>query len=171
MLGVPPMTDERQKPVVKVELKRLGLREFIQTDDLLAKSPLFEHLDETGREQLLANGTPRRYPAGTVVYTEGAPGDSLFLVLRGDVMLSSAKHSVEIGSVRQGEYFGETEALRGGARTCTAMAVGESDVAEFPRVFLAGLFTRYPLFRAALDETGKARAQADTELADFLNRW
>jgi CRP-like cAMP-binding protein len=169
------MPDERQHtpPIVKVELKRLALREFIRTDALLAKSPLLEHLDERGREVLLSAGTPKRYPAGTQIYVEGSEGDSLFMVLRGDVGLNSGKtkDAIEIGSVRRGEYFGESEVLSGGTRKCNALAVTEADVAEFPRAFLVKLFDRYPLFHASLRETNEARAQVDSELADFLNRW
>ncbi len=158
-------------PVVKVELKRLALADFVQTDELLAKSPLFEHLDDVGREFLLANGTPRRFAAGTAIYLQGSEGDSLFLVLRGDVTLRTGRDSVEVGSVRRGEYFGEAEVLDGGRRRTHAMAATEADVAEFPRPLLLKLFDRYALFRASLQETSKARAQANSELADFLDRW
>src|SRR5207245_189538 len=155
----------------KLELKRLALAEFVKTDDLIAKSTLFEHLDERGREVLLGNGTARRFSAGVAIYSEASEGDSLFLVLRGDVGLTSEKDAVEIGTAHRGEYFGETEVLNGGKRKCNAVAVTETDVAEFPRALLLKLFQRYPLFQASLRETSQARAQQDSELSDFLNRW
>jgi CRP-like cAMP-binding protein len=163
--------DKQQTPVVKVELKRLALNDFVKTDDLLAKSPLLEHLDQRGREVLLANGTTRRFAVRAPVYTQGSEGDSLFLVLRGEIGLTSGKDAIEVGAVRRGEYFGEAEALKPGRRQCNAVATIEADVAEFPRTLLVKLFERYPLFEASLRETSQARTQADSELTDFLNRW
>jgi len=168
------MVDEQQaNPVVKVELKRLGLQDFVNTDDLLAKSPLFQYLDERGRETLLAGGTPRRFAAAAPIFIEASDGDSLFLVLRGDVSLSHGRveGAIEVGSVRRGEYFGETYGREAGKRRYNAVASTEADVAEFPRELVAKLGDKYPLFGAALRETSQARDQAGSELDDFLNRW
>ena len=77
-----------------------------------------------------------------------------------------------ITTVHKGEFFGEPEVLNPrNPRSCTATAAGPADVAEFPFTEVADLVKRQLALYALLRESRDARAKANSELDDFLNRW
>ncbi|MBS1149062.1 MAG: cyclic nucleotide-binding protein [Myxococcaceae bacterium] len=159
--------------VVKLALKRADLNELIRTDEVLRTAPLFKALGRK-TEPLLQAGIARRYPHQTVLFQQGEPGNSLFLVLRGEVRLSGRKGSdvVELGAASRGQVFGELEVISGAAlRGSSAVSQGEVEAAEFPR---QGLLERGALLvelAGFLRPISEARLKALSEMTDFMNRW
>ena len=70
----------------------------------------------------------RRLAAGAVLTEQGAPGDSLYLVLDGVVDI--AVDGMTVGEVGPGAVLGERAVLEGGRRTATLTAVTAVSVAE-----------------------------------------
>lgn len=70
----------------------------------------------------------RRLAAGAVLTEQGAPGDSLYLVLDGVVDI--AVDGKTVGEVGPGAVLGERAVLEGGRRTATLTAVTAVSVAE-----------------------------------------
>ena len=162
--------DDKPIPVVKLDLKRLGVEELVAGDALLVTAPLLRALgaEETGR--LLPQGTMRRIPPGEAAFREESPGDSLYLVLRGEVLLSRGVAS--LATVHKGEFFGEAELLgKTRIRKSAAISLGGADVVELPASLLAPLLQKHFQVMALLRETHEARAKTNAELDDFLDRW
>lgn len=163
--------------VIRVELKRVDLQELLSLDPLIGKATLFTSVGAEDARRLAAAATPRRFGPGQAIYGEGSEGDSLFLVLRGEVALSREQGdtTVEIGVVPKGEFFGEAEALgpsTSRAQSATAgPSAGPVDVAEFPRAVIAPLARKHVALYALLRDARDARAKARDEIADFLKRW
>ncbi len=63
---------------------------------------------------------------GDVVFREGDPGDSLFIVFHGQIALTSA--GKELAVLGEGEVVGEMAILDEAPRMVTATAVNEADV-------------------------------------------
>ncbi len=65
------------------------------------------------------------FPAGTVVFREGAPGDRMFIVRTGHVRLSRSHNGRDflMAVVGPGEVFGELAVVDPGPRTSTATAL------------------------------------------------
>jgi CRP/FNR family transcriptional regulator, cyclic AMP receptor protein len=63
------------------------------------------------------------YPAGSSIFAEGDRGDSMFLVVEGEVAIHSGK--VRIATIREEGYFGEMSILDDEPRSASAAA--ESD--------------------------------------------
>ena len=69
--------------------------------------------------RLAARGIVRSYRKNTIVLNEGEPGDSLFVLLQGQVKVYATDENgreITYGTIQAGHYFGEMS-LDGGARS------------------------------------------------------
>ena len=159
--------------MAKVQLKRADLGELVLGDELLRAAPVLKAMGPNA-EALLKKGVARRYPDRAQLCQQGDDGNSLFLVLRGEVRLSGRKGAdvVELGLVTAGEVFGEAEVLSGERRRAnSAVAHGDLDAAEFPREMLldnGALIRGMAEFLLPIQE---ARLRSLSEMTDFMNRW
>jgi len=85
---------------------------------------------------------PRRlvFPPGTVIFTEGEPGDTAYVVEMGKVRIYKTREGrrIEIGEVRRGGIFGEMALIDDHPRMATAEAVEETTCVLIPKDRLAG---------------------------------
>lgn len=158
--------------VLRLELKQADAYELVRSDELLARSELVAALGDRAAE-VLALGFPRRIPADAEIFQARQSGDSLYFVLDGQVTLCHGEGSqaLEIGTAHKGDFFGEAALLEDGVRRLTALARGAAQVLELPRAALAGPLQSLPALRALLSRVRDARARAEEELTDFLDRW
>ena len=97
--------------------------------DRLKALPLLRHLSEAKLEELARALAVRVLPAGTLIFEEGSPGDSMFLVAVGEV---SIEKRVEAGGFTElarrwpGDVFGEMALIEHVPRS--ARAVAHTDV-------------------------------------------
>lgn len=97
-------------------------------------------VDQRGR---LLDGTRQLvYAAGEVIVREGARGNSMFLVTRGEAVVTLANTSGEVARLHDGDFFGEMSLLTGEPRTATVTAATDCRLLEirveaFRRVALA----------------------------------
>lgn len=160
-------------PLVRVELKRADAAELVSRDPVLASSEVVLAMGSRAQE-VLAQGIVRRYADRVVVFQAGEEGDSLFVVLAGEVRLLARRDAdtVELGVVSKGGVFGEAEVLTGSAvRHGSALAHGEVDLVELPRAALVVGGAVPSLLRAMLAGVLKGRQRVLDEMTDFLNRW
>ena len=119
----------------------------------------------------MSRGVPRRFGKGAVLYRKGDMIGPFYWILRGEVQLTN-EQGVQSGHAVQGEFVGEGELVKPSpARRGTAMALGELDVAEFDPTYIANLLKTQPALKKIFGEADAARAQAQSEMDDFLNRW
>ena len=99
-------------------------------------------------------------PKGGVLFREGEPGDSLYVVLAGRLRVTVDDEQGgrrAAGEVLPGETVGELEMLTGTARSATVEAVRDTELARVPRAGFERLAERYPrvLTRATRDVVGR----------------
>src|SRR3954468_17215057 len=102
-------------------------------DGVLAEVPLFAALDDDAATALSAALTSREVVRGHVVFSEGDPGDRLFVVLDGKVKISRTANDGRenlLTVLGPGEMFGELSLFDPGPRTATATAVTRSRLAS-----------------------------------------
>lgn len=92
--------------------------------DELKKIALFSNLTSNHLEALSDIVEEREYPAGTVLFEEGAQGDELFMLLKGKLRIS--KHIEGVGEealaiLEPGAYFGEMALINDHPRTAHAI--------------------------------------------------
>lgn len=78
-----------------------------------------------GREDLL------RFPAQTVIFTEGAPVDVMYVIVSGEVELTL--HGERLGVEGEGGIIGEMALIRSATRNATATALTDVKLARLDR--------------------------------------
>ncbi len=102
---------------------------------------LFQDLDNQEIEEVLARTTPREFAAGDEIVREGEPGDSMYIMLSGEVEITkqltlvldedTPKERVMIRlKAEDGVYFGEMSLLENDTRSATVTALTACRVLE-----------------------------------------
>jgi CRP-like cAMP-binding protein len=115
--------------------------------ELCRLHPFLAALTETEMRELLARAPVRHLQAGEVVFRKDDPGDGLYGVLAGRVVVvveSAEGKELILNMFGGGEFFGEIALLDGGGRTATAVAREASELLFIARrTFLAFLRERH----------------------------
>jgi small-conductance mechanosensitive channel/CRP-like cAMP-binding protein len=114
----------REEPPADTPERRDRFQQILAGVHVLAPLPPEAHraLAATVAESLFANGE--------VIVREGEPGDSMFIVLSGDVVIVIGPERREVAVTKSGGYFGEMSLLTGDPRTATVIARGDTTVLE-----------------------------------------
>lgn len=124
----------------------------IEDATFLQHIKLFATLDDDERNVLASACTHKVVDAGTMIFSSGEPGDSMFMVIRGSVELfvkDTAGQKIVLTTVGEHGHFGELSLLDGGSRTASARATERTEVCALDREDLLTLFQKRPA--AALD--------------------
>jgi CRP/FNR family transcriptional regulator, cyclic AMP receptor protein len=98
---------------------------------VLSRVPLFADLPSDELEALSARLRRLRHAKGDVIFRQGDPGTSLYIIQRGTVNItlsSRAGQQMILARLGAGEFFGEMALLDGEPRSANAVA---TDAAEF----------------------------------------
>lgn len=115
--------------------------------DVLSGIPLFaEVLDEASLTALAAGATRVEYDRGAVLIEEHAPGESMFVIVRGAVAVSVRDGGKErrVATLHDGEVVGEMSLLTGAPRAATVTAMRPTVAIEIPRSALAPILAAAP---------------------------
>src|SRR6266704_3774506 len=80
------------------------------TDDALARTPLFAALDAEAAEALRSTMVDVKLPRGDSLFSEGDPGDRLYVILDGKIKLGATSgdgRETLLAILGPGEMFGE----------------------------------------------------------------
>jgi len=77
----------------------------------------------------------KRFPAGTVLFSEGDKGEEMFILQSGKVKISKKIRGVEktLATLDKGEFFGEMAILNDKPRSATAETIEDSDMLVIDR--------------------------------------
>ncbi len=99
--------------------------------ELLAKVHMFEGLQPAYLKRIAAIGTREQHAIGTTIFSEGAVGDKMYLILSGAVRISrevSGMGEEALAVLRPGNYFGEMSLIDDSPRSADAKAHETSEV-------------------------------------------
>lgn len=100
-------------------------RQIFERNFLLGK------LSSSEIDTLLRYSRVERYPAGEEIFAKGSPGNSLMIVLRGRVRISSISltgKEIVLNIIDAGEIVGEIALLDGGERSGDAVAMTDCEL-------------------------------------------
>ena len=141
---------------------------------LLTGVPLFALLDEPERATLAERMETKTFPAGTALFHRGDPGDSLYVVNRGEVEIFFKNDTGErlvLEVARVGDFFGEISLLDGGARTASAVVTKDLEAVEVDREDLAELIRLRPgAAMELLTATGRRLRETNEKLRRTASR-
>lgn len=110
-------------------LKRKKIKSFERLSDKLGKVPLFNMLPPEEIQSLLPYISNRTYQKGSVLITQGEPGDSLFIIEKGNVdIIDEKNNSQKIATLKENDVVGEMALVTGEPRSATARAASDTKV-------------------------------------------
>jgi len=141
-------------------------------DDALMQAPLFSALDAEAAAALRASMTEKRVPRSGIIFSEGEPGDRMYVVLDGKVKLGhtspDGRESL-LAVLGPGEVFGELSLFDPGPRTATATAITDTVVVGLGHGDLRPWLTGRPEVAEALLQALAQRLRRTNEaLADLV---
>ncbi len=90
--------------------------------DLLRRCPLFDLLSPAELQVLAELAVPRRFEAGQVIFAEGEVGDSLYLLLEGEVEVTRHEGGAPLARLAPPAAFGEMALVDREHRSATVRA-------------------------------------------------
>ena len=120
---------------------------------VLKQVPLFAGFSATELRDLASFVRPRRYPKGSIIFHQGDPGTTLYLIETGEVKLTVTADSgkeVTLALLGPGAFFGELSLLDGGPRSANAVARVDSKLGVLDREHLLRVLAEHPPANASL---------------------
>jgi CRP/FNR family transcriptional regulator, cyclic AMP receptor protein len=136
--------------------------------NVLAEVPLFAGLSRRHLNKVTALGKIRRFHQGTAILTAGEPGDSLYVVLDGEV--SVRRTGMPAIAREMGSFFGEMALLDGGVRSATVVASAPVTCLTITQSGFLKLLRAEPAIAAALLKELATRLRAAEALNDERRR-
>ena len=138
---------------------------------LLGRTGLFADLDEASLARLAERSVERFYRKGQMVFNQGDPGESLFIVNAGLVkVFVSSEEGVEMVLVTLGppETFGELSLIDEGVRSASAQTLERTSLLSLSRTMLLEVMGENPSLSAALLRSVGGLVRRLTEQASDL---
>jgi glucose-6-phosphate 1-dehydrogenase len=124
--------------------------------DVLARVPLLRQADPVLLHNLALALEPAVCEAGDVVVREGEHGDKMYVICRGRVEVLD-RSGKQLGTLGEGEFFGELAMLFSQPRTATVRALTPCDLFVLGKEDFERALKDHPQFAATLRETAASR--------------
>jgi len=148
LLALSEKNEPQRPPVMEIETK------------------LFHDLDPDEFQQILKRLYLHRYEKNSTVVKEGEPGDSLFIIARGQVRVLTKdpqKNEVVLANLGEGEFFGEISLLTGKPRTATIITNSPAELLELKKQDYEEIVKLHPHTKKVVEEFHLQRAHATIE--------
>jgi CRP-like cAMP-binding protein len=143
-----------------------------QSEQIIRELPLLARLSSEDMRALASRGRMRSYRAGTTIFAEGEPGDSLHVIVEGRVRItvtSGAGEEATVAMVGPGDCIGELSLLDGRPRSASAVAAVSTRTFVVMRPSFVEWISERPAGALALLETLSLRLRrTDQALADHV---
>jgi hypothetical protein len=124
-------------------------------------TPLFEGFSQEELVAVMHGMNLRTFAAGDVLMTEGAPGDSLYVLTTGMVkcwVKDSVGQYIKVQELPEGAFFGEISVLTGKPRTATLTAASYCEALELDKKTLDEITAKHPRVLKVLKKFHEQRA-------------
>lgn len=136
----------------------------------LQRVDICRELSEEQQQQLAESAEIRPYAPGELIIRQGDPGDELFIVLRGQVVISVDENeytprgdSTEIARLDAGSFFGEMSLMTGEPRAANVRTLLDTELLVVGKAALAPILDHAPELAEAISRSLAARReQLDT---------
>ena len=147
-------------------------------DPVLRSSPLFEDLSELELNAVATFLEPRRIKKGEVIFTEGAAGEEMFVLVSGKICAWGKQADgsrLKIFEIEPGDFFGEMSIIANESRSATLTAAIESELLVFHGIDFYRIIFEHPMMgikilRAIRDVQNIWLDQVSKHMGDIM-RW
>jgi cAMP-dependent protein kinase regulator len=122
-------------------------------DLFLALSPLFSSLTSVDREEVFNRFRLLKVPEGTLLFKEGDPPNSLYMIKRGEVEIFTQNRQgrrVRLNTLKSGNLFGEISLITHKPRMAYAKTIRASELLELTKENLESCLLHFPNLRSTL---------------------
>lgn len=121
--------------------------------------PGFGQLEERDLLEIVGASVNLFWPAGSVVFAKGSPGEALYVVLSGRVRIFDEidGHEIEIAETHPGDFFGEISLLLETTHTKTVQAVEDTELLVLMKGSFRALLDMNPALAEHLRQTLETR--------------
>ena len=161
----------RADPEIRTALSRTltgRLSYYDQADaaEIMQSIPLFADLAQEARAAIAERLILRHIPGGHIVFSQGDPGDALYIVESGQINIVNEYGQLE-QRADEGQFFGEMALLTGKSRTYTATATSNTNLWALYRPDFDDMLAEYPQISIALSRMLKeSLSAASSNLAE-----
>lgn len=162
-------------PAIKLAFSRalaesLSISDQADAVERMRALPLFNDMPSDALHALAARLVLRQFPVEEAIYTEGTPGDALYIVESGEVKLMDSAFSDAhlLERIRPGETFGEMALLTGRTRADCARAATDTTVWVLYKSDFDDVMVQYPEISISLSRALTERLSAREN--DFVIR-
>ncbi len=127
---------------------------------------IFRHLSAEEFREVVSRLTLKHYEEGSLIVSEGDPGDSMFVIVNGEVSVNTTNakgKKITLANLGDGEFFGEISLLTGRPRTATIITNTDSDLLELTREDYQKIVADHPHVADVLKELHHQRAYKTVE--------
>jgi CRP/FNR family cyclic AMP-dependent transcriptional regulator len=138
---------------------------------LLQQIPLFADLSKETLASLAGTLEQRTYRKGQTILRQGEAGESLFVIVSGQVRiytLSPDGHELSMCIYSKGDFFGEMALLTGQPRSASAEAMRRTETLVLHRLAFHNHLLSHPQAAVRLIETLSQRLRRTTESVEEL---
>jgi CRP-like cAMP-binding protein/rhodanese-related sulfurtransferase len=121
-------------------------------ENILSKSHIFRDLPKDALEAICRAVQEKEVPRGTVIFREGDPGDSLYVLRSGRVRVFRKDEQgmqIDLSVQGPGESFGEMALLTGEPRSADVETLENSELLVIPREDFERILRDYPAISKA----------------------
>ncbi len=122
--------------------------------EALRRCALFAKVDDETLELCVSSLRVRRYRKNEIIFHQGDPGDSLYIIESGSVKIvlpsPEGEEGAIIATLMRGDFFGELALLDGAPHSATAVAIESTEALVLRRDRFEDLVETQPQLRKAL---------------------
>ena len=140
--------------------------------NIIRRIPLFSELEERDIDAITALVSTRNVPRKSIVVQEGDAGDSLFIIVKGAVKISSYTaegKEVVLSLLGPGGVFGEMALLDRQPRSATVTTTEDSTLAQIRRPDFDRLLQNQPSIALGLLEELATRLRRTTQVLERIS--
>lgn len=145
-------TEQAAAPVEEVRSK--------EKKPVVPRTPLFSDLTAEELAYISEQVNVIQVQAGSTLFKEGDPGDSLFIITHGEIKIlsqNSKGEEVEVAKLKDGDFFGEFAFFSNSKRQASAVAPSETELLELTKDILSNVAEKYPRVKEVLLQFYKYR--------------
>ena len=127
--------------------------------DEIKTSPLFAGIPDKVIKKIAAIPTAQEIATGTVIVKENDPGDSMFIIISGNVDVLKGEKNLKLASLGSGVFLGEGACVSGAPRNATLVATSPVKVAMFNKEAFNKLIVSHPAIPITLMKVHNERCK------------
>jgi len=136
-------------------------------DTLLAFSPLFRQLQPQERAQLLSHFKLRKVGENRLIFNQGSPPTSFFVIKSGEVEVFASKGAeqrVILGCLRGGDFFGEISLIFNQPRMASVRTTKTTELLELEKADFDHVVAAYPSIKGTLEAFSRKRLEVTSHI-------